>query len=257
MHNSAATSQILRSDRHSAKPKILPITIRNLRFAAADTNLIGIDELDISTEEPSVILGPNGAGKSLLLRLLHGLIEPTAGQINFAGNLLSSSIRRRQAMVFQRPVILRRTVAENVHYPLKARGVSRIQRETKVALLLEAANLAAKAHQPARSLSGGEQQLVSLIRALATDPDILFLDEPTSSLDPGMTQLIEKMIVNASQTGTKIIMVSHDLGQSRRLAHEVLFCHHGRIVEQSMAVEFFERPRSITARNFVAGELVL
>jgi len=131
------------------------------------------------------------------------------------------------------------------------------ERREKVAQMLGSANMTAKASQPARSLSGGEQQLLALIRALATDPEILFLDEPTSSLDPGATQLIETMISQASVSGTKIIMVSHDLGQAKRLAQEVLFCHHGRIIEQTSATKFFETAQSDVARQFVAGALVL
>lgn len=236
---------------------ILPISVRGLGFSAGGVALIDVEDLSIHAGGPTVILGPNGAGKSLLLRLIHGLISPMSGQILFAGQPLDQSIRQRQAMVFQRPVILRRTVSANVSYALKAQGIPRTERRHKVAALLTSANLLHKASQPARSLSGGEQQVLALIRALAREPEILFLDEPTSSLDPGVTQMIETMIRDASVAGTKIIMVSHDLGQARRLASEVLFCHHGRIIEQSTAEMFFHRPQSDIAQSFIAGGLVL
>ena len=236
---------------------ILPISVQGLQYTAGQAGLINIDQLKIGAGGPTLILGPNGSGKSLLLRLLHGLIAPTRGRVLFGGQVSDPAIQRRQAMVFQRPVLLRRSVRANVSYVLRAHGVARHQRAAKVRELLAGANLAGKSGQPARSLSGGEQQLLALIRALATNPEVLFLDEPTSSLDPGATHMIETMIDRASKAGTKIIMVSHDLGQARRLAAEVVFCHRGQIARQTPATEFFEKPRSRAAQSFIAGGLVL
>ena len=236
---------------------LLPIDVADLFFAIEGRPLVRVDRLRIGAGGPTLILGPNGAGKSLLLRLLHGLLNPTRGSVRFQGHRPGRALRQRQAMVFQRPVILRRSVAANVDYALKAQGIARADRAPLVAAHLAEAKLSHKARQPARSLSGGEQQLLALVRALATDPDILFLDEPTSSLDPGITLMIETMIQQAAAAGTKIIMVSHDVGQARRLAAEVLFCHHGEILEQSAAPDFFEKPQSDIARRFVAGELVI
>lgn len=218
---------------------------RGLRFAAGAETLIDIADLTLSARGPTMILGPNGAGKSLLLRLLHGLIRPTAGQIDTAAS--------RQAMVFQRPILLRRTVAANIRYALRAAG----QPRDRGAALLTQAGLGAKARQPARSLSGGEQQRLAIVRALATAPEVLFLDEPTSSLDPAATQTIEALISTADGAGTKVIMVTHDPAQARRLGAEVVFLHHGRVQEHTPADQFFSAPQSPAARAYLAGGLIL
>jgi len=201
-----------------------------------------------------MIMGPNGAGKSLLLRLLHGLIEPSAGNIEWGMRARGDDIRQRQAMVFQRPVMLRRSVAANIDFALKLRGKTDTEARDRI---LSTVGLQDRAKQPARLLSGGEQQRLSLARALATEPDVLFLDEPTAHLDPASTAAIEDVVREAHCAGTKIVFVSHDIGQARRLADEVIFMHGGRIFEQTPAPQFFEKPKSPEAMHFLAGELVL
>jgi tungstate transport system ATP-binding protein len=181
--------------------------------------------------------------------LMHGLIEPTAGEV-----VASSG---RQAMVFQKPVLLRRSVAANVDYVLAVNGMARGERRTRVATLLADGGLADKADQAARSLSGGEQQRLALVRGMAVAPAVLFLDEPTSSLDPEATQAIEAMIRAAAAGGTKVVMITHDLGQARRLAGDVVFCHRGRVIEQTEVETFFTAPESEAAAAFLAGKLVL
>ncbi|MEO1545050.1 MAG: ATP-binding cassette domain-containing protein, partial [Pseudomonadota bacterium] len=159
-----------------------------------------------------------------------------------------------QALVFQRPVLLRRTVAANLDFALKLQG--RKDREQRDALL-ELAGLLDRADQQARALSGGEQQRLALVRALALQPDVLFLDEPTASLDPASVQRIETILLNAKNAGTKIILVTHDIGQARRLADDVVFIHDGRIVEQQSAEGFFAQPTSRAAAAYLSGSLVL
>jgi tungstate transport system ATP-binding protein len=144
-----------------------------------------------------------------------------------------------------------------VAYALKAHGVPPSERPARVAAALDQGALSGLARQPARTLSGGEQQRLALVRALAVGPDILFLDEPTSSLDPASTLAIERLVAQAARRGTKIVLVTHDLGQARRLSDEVVFLHRGRVAEHCCATSFFERPRSQAARDFVAGGLVL
>jgi tungstate transport system ATP-binding protein len=205
----------------------------------------------------TVIMGPNGAGKSLLLRLLHGLLEPSAGEVIWGGRPADNAIRLRQAMVFQRPVLLRRSALANLTHALRARGVPRRERHARAAKMLSAAGLGALARTPARLLSGGEQQRLAMARALSLEPDILFLDEPTANLDPASTLAIEQLIQRAHDKGAKIVLVTHDLGQARRLADEVVFLHRGRIEEQSPAGPFFDAPASARARAFLEGRLVL
>lgn len=227
---------------------------RGLVFEAAGKRLIDEIELMIPARLLTVVMGPNGAGKSLLLRLLHGLIEPSAGQVLWGGEPINEAVRKRQAMVFQRPVLLRRSVAANIRFVLKIRGSAGTERCQE---LLRHAGLEAQSEQPARLLSGGEQQRLALVRALAMNPEVLFLDEPTASLDPASTAAIEAMVSEAHECGTKVIFVTHDLGQARRLADEIVFLHRGRLMERTPAPQFFEQPASRQAREYLEGQLIL
>ncbi|MFO1435271.1 MAG: phosphate ABC transporter ATP-binding protein [Gammaproteobacteria bacterium] len=201
----------------------------------------------------TIVLGPNGSGKSLLLRLCHGLIRPTAGTIAWM-NTNGASVR--QAMVFQRPVLLRRSVAANIEYALSVQGWSRKQCSERVRAALRLAGLETLATRMARVLSGGEQQRVALARAWATEPEVMFLDEPTANLDPAATRAVEEIIDNIARAGTTILMTTHDLGQARRLADEIVFLHLGRALEHRKAAGFFEEPRSDAAKAFLHGELL-
>ncbi|WP_369796047.1 ATP-binding cassette domain-containing protein [Puniceibacterium sp. IMCC21224] len=199
-------------------------------------------------------MGPNGAGKSLLLRLLHGLIVPQSGSVLWDGAPLDSATRARQAMVFQKPVLLRRSVAANVDFVLRARG--RRDRAARDALLARV-GLSDHAAQPARLLSGGEQQRLALARALAVQPEVLFLDEPTASLDPASALMIEEIARNIRDQGTKLVFITHDIGQARRLADDVVFVARGQAAEHTPARQFFDQPTSEAARAYLAGRLVL
>jgi len=226
---------------------------RALLYRAGDKCLIDGIDLKIPAKTLTVVMGPNGAGKSLLLRLLHGLITPTGGQVLWDGRPLDDDVRRHQAMVFQRPVLLRRSVAANIRFALKLRG--RVD-PARIEQILDEVGLADRAHQPARLLSGGEQQRLTLARALATEPRVLFLDEPTASLDPASTAAIEAIVRRAHRRGTKVVFVTHDLGQARRLADDVVFLNGGRLAEHSPATTFFDHPVSQAARDYLDGRLV-
>jgi tungstate transport system ATP-binding protein len=204
----------------------------------------------------TVLLGPNGAGKSLSLRLCHGLLAPTSGSVRWRGPG-GEGARRHQAMVFQRPVLLRRSALRNLTYALAMRGVPRSRRRRLAREVLERTGLAPLSGRQARVLSGGEQQRIALARAWALRPQVLFLDEPTSSLDPAAAREVEETIHAIHEAGTKIVMTTHDLGQAQRIADEVLFLHRGRLLEQTPAVEFFAQPRTGEARAFLRGELLL
>ncbi len=212
----------------------------------------GID-LTLDHGPITVLMGPNGAGKSLLLRLLHGLIKPSSGTIRCAEQPIGPQQIYRQAMVFQRPVLLRRSVAANIDFVLKLRKLSDPQYRTE---MLSLVGLQDKARQAARLLSGGEQQRLALAQALASQPDILFLDEPTANLDPTSTHMIEKIVERVHRRGTKIILISHDAGQARRLGDEIVFMNHGKVVEHSPAERFFSEPESKDARDYLSGRLV-
>ena len=240
--------------RHPEADGMFPAHVSGLCYEVDGNRLIDNVDLELAGEEITVVMGPNGAGKSLLLRLLHGMIVPTAGGISWGGEALSEEIRRRQAMVFQRPVLLRRSVAANIDFVL---GLRRAATADRRAAILDHVGLLEKAGQPARLLSGGEQQRLALARALALGPDVLFLDEPTASLDPASVLLIEEIVRAAHDQGTKIIFVTHDVGQARRLADEIVFVHRGRVLEQTPAARFFEAPASHEAGEYLAGRIVL
>jgi len=227
---------------------------RGLVYRVGNANLVDNIDLDLPSRSLTVVLGPNGAGKSLLLRLMHGLLRPTAGQVLWGGRPLDEELRKRQAMVFQRPVLLRRSVAANIQFVLRLRGAAMSERTREI---LEEVGLAAQAGQPARLLSGGEQQRLTLARALALDPQVLFMDEPTASLDPASTAAIEAIVTRAHERGTKIIFITHDLGQARRLADDVVFLNRGRLVEHTPATRFFDDPEAPEARGCLAGRLIL
>ena len=236
---------------------ILPVEARGLVFEAGGRRLIDGLDLTLRPSMRTVVMGPNGAGKSLMLRLLHGLLQPTTGEILWAGRPADKAIRLRQAMVFQRPVLLRRSALANVTHALRARGMPRHERLARAHEMLAAAGLAALGRSPARLLSGGEQQRLAMARALGLGPDVLLLDEPTANLDPASTLAIEQLIQTAHDQGTKIVFVTHDIGQAKRLADEVVFLHRGRVEEQSPAGRFFEAPASLQASAFLEGRLVL
>jgi tungstate transport system ATP-binding protein len=164
---------------------------------------------------------------------------------------------RRRAILFQRPAMLRRTAAANIRYALATAGIPRAEHPKRVAALMAEVGLAGLDNRPARRLSGGEQQRLALARALALDPAVLFLDEPAASLDPAATKAIEDIVREVTARGVKVVMSTHDLGQAKRLAGDVVFLHRGRLIERSPAEEFFAAPRSEEARKFIAGELLV
>ncbi len=231
-------------------PPILPLTLESVSYAVRGKVLLEHIDLQLHAGARTLVMGPNGAGKSLLMRICHGLIRPTAGRVAWAGRQPNA-----QAMVFQRPVLLRRTALANVEFALKHAGIAARDRRRLALAALEQAGLAPIAQRQARVLSGGEQQKLALARAWALRPQVLFLDEPTASLDPAATAAVEDLITDIHASGTKIVMSSHDLGQARRLADEVLFLHRGRVTERTPASEFFAAPRSQAAQAFVQGRL--
>ncbi len=234
---------------------ILPLDLAGVSFAAGGRRLIKDVTCTFEAGPRTAVIGPNGAGKSLLLRLCHGLIAPAAGRVVWRG-ARGRDPAPFQAMVFQRPVMLRRSVTANVDAALALRGVPRPERRARTAEVLERTGLARFAHQPARVLSFGEQQKLALARAWALRPQVLFLDEPTASLDPAATHAVEEIIDAIRGAGTRILMTTHDLGQARRMADEIVFLHRGRMLEKAPAADFFAGPRNDLAQAFVRGELL-
>jgi len=237
------------------EPDFLPLQVNSLRFEAAGRPLLNDVSFSLDPGGPTCVVGPNGAGKSLLLRLCHGLLTPSGGSIRWAGGTVEQQ-RRAQAMVFQRPVLLRRSVRANIDHALSTRQLSRSERTERTEAVLEKTGLSDLAERDARVLSGGEQQRLALARAWALRPRMLFLDEPTAHLDPAATASVEGIINDIDGEGVRILMVSHDLGQVRRIAHDVLFLHSGRLIEHTAAQLFLDEPESELTGAFVEGRLL-
>ena len=233
----------------------LPLVIDQVSLEAGATRLLDRVSLTIAPGPPTLIIGPNGAGKTSLLRLCMGLVSPSAGRVTWGGR--TERAPERRAMVFQRPVMLRRSAVANVGYALAQAGVPRRLRAARGGELLERVGLGDLAGRPARRLSGGEQQRLALARALARKPEILLLDEPTASLDPAASRGVEEIILMAAQSGIKIVMASHDLGQVRRLAGDVIFMLRGTVHERGTASDFLETPSTPEAAAFLRGDLVI
>ena len=252
----AAAANIKVADGRPVAPEdILPLTVEGLTFEAGGKQILSRLNFRLEGESQSFIIGPNGAGKSVLLRLCHGLLLPTSGQVVWASKA-EAKPSLQQAMVFQRPVLLRRSVRANVEYALFVRGVHGPERRRHATLALEETGLIDLAEQPARVLSIGEQQRLALARVWALHPRVLFLDEPTAHLDPSSTRVVEDIITRISESGTKIIMTSHDMGQVQRLADEILFLHGGHLIEQTSVDQFFSQPRTREGKLFVEGDLL-
>jgi tungstate transport system ATP-binding protein len=233
----------------------LPIVLEEVCVAAREVTILEHISLAFAAGSPSVLIGPNGAGKTTLIRLAMGLIPPTRGRITWGGREHVAPAHR--STVFQRPVMLRRSAAGNVRYALAAADVPRAARAARVGELLALVGLAGLGDRPARKLSGGEQQRLALARALAKEPQVLFLDEPTASLDPAATKAVEDVIRAVALRGIKVVMSTHDLGEAKRLGGEIVLMHRGRIIERAQAQAFFSSPKTEEARRFIAGELLL
>ncbi|MCX7163349.1 MAG: ATP-binding cassette domain-containing protein [Betaproteobacteria bacterium] len=222
------------------------LAIDHLGLTEGGTNIIDDVSLTLAAQR-TVILGPNGAGKSTLLRLIHGLLHPGSGRMHWPGVLT-------QAMVFQRPVMLRTTALANVIYGLKLKGHTAAESEQRARQALARVGLEQLAQRPARLLSGGEQQRVALARAWALEPQLLILDEPTASLDPASSREVERIITDIA-AGARILMTTHNLGQARRLAEEIVFIDRGRVVEQTPVGQFFCLPQTGAAQRFLKEEI--
>ena len=238
-------------DRQEAGSRFL-VSASALGYGRGGRRLLDGVSFELSLDPGiTVLLGPNGAGKSLLLRLIGGLIRPDSGTIRF-----SPAFRGPIGMVFQKPVLLRRSVRANLLHALAIARIPRRERTGILARLLVEADLTHCAESPARALSGGEQQRLAMARALVGDPGLLLLDEPTASLDPAATAAFEALVRKVAKGGARILLVTHDLHQARRVADDILFLHKGRLCEHAPATTFFENPASSEANAYCQGTLL-
>ena len=233
---------------------LLPIQVDQLWLKARHKPLLRDISVTIRENGITVIMGPNGAGKSLFIRCLHGLSQPDSGTINFAGTPLNSDIRQRQALIFQKPVLLKRTVQQNLAFVQRLRADILM---TDIEKVLKQVGLRHLARQPVKQLSGGEQQRLALARALLLQPEMLFLDEACANLDPASVGQIESVLLDARKRGQKIILITHDIAQAKRLADDIIFLHHGQLCEHSPADKFFTHPMSEQAKAYLDGQILI
>ncbi len=233
----------------------LPLVLEDVTLRAREVTILDRVSLTFAAGAPTMLVGPNGSGKSSLMRVAMGLVPASGGRVTYGGRTDVPPARR--AIVFQRPVMLRRSAAGNLTYALAAAGMKRAERGAAAQELLDRVGLSALSERPARRMSGGEQQRLAIARALAKHPEILFLDEPTASLDPAATKATEDIIRTIAGQGIKIVMATHDLGEARRLGGEIVLMNRGRIVEVADTQTFFTSPKTDAARRFVAGELLV
>ena len=228
-----------------------------------EREVLHVEQLSFHRGRIYGIIGPSGAGKSTFLRLVNLLELPTSGEIYFKGEPVALNgrpdvrARREMTMVFQKPLLFRTSVEENIAYGLKARRFPREEIKARVESLLEKVGLKELARRQAGTLSGGEAQRVAIARAVAFEPALLLLDEPTANLDPLNVELIEQLILDLNRdTEMTIIIVTHNIFQARRIAGEVIFLHEGRIVEKGETEEIFTSPRDPRTKAFVEGRMI-
>ncbi len=234
--------------------RILPLTLENVTVRRRGKRLIGPVDHTLGADGLTIIIGPNGSGKTTLLRVMHGVERLSEGAVRWA--VPDQEAQHHQAYVFQTPIMLRRSVADNLRYPLQLLRRPRRETEAAVALWAERTGLEDRLKLQATRLSGGEKQRLALARALIRDPQVLFLDEPCANLDGASTRAIEILLGAALAAGTRIVMTTHDLGQARRLAKDAVFMLHGRIHETGEAPGFFDAPQSDALRAFLRGDIV-
>ncbi len=233
---------------------MFPLTLSQACVKKRGKTLLGPVDMVVERQGFTIVLGPNGSGKTTLLRTLHGMERLSTGQINWA--ISEPETRSCQAFVFQAPIMLRRSVQDNLAYPLILHGMPKAEAREKAVQAAQQIGLHEALAQNASQLSGGEKQKLALARALIRKPEILFLDEPCSNLDGRATRAIETTLLQAYAAGTRIVMTTHDLGQARRLASDIVFLLHGKIHETALAQVFFETPQTNEARAFMDGDIV-
>ena len=233
---------------------ILPLTMKAATAHMRGKKLVGPMDLTLGVDGFTIVIGPNGAGKTTLLRLMHGLQRCSCGTVAWA--VPNHQARKRQAFVFQAPIMMRRRVVDSIAYPLRLHGVDKTAALSKASQYAVRFGLGDLQQNWAPMLSGGEKQKLSLARALITEPEVLFLDEPCANLDGSATSEIETLLLAERARGTRIVMSTHNMGQARRLADEVLFLHKGMVFESGEAKAFFTSPSTPEANAFINGDIV-
>lgn len=226
---------------------IFPLNIKNLNYMSKDKKILKDINLITSEKKITIIAGNNGSGKSTLLKILHGIIQHTSGTINW-GEIPVHEVRKKQSMVFQNPILLNRTTFENIMYVAK---IKNIETNESVDKIIKQLNLESIVNIESKYLSGGEKQKVAIAMSIISNPKIIFLDEPTSQLDPVYKNEIENIITNLSEKNTKIFMTSHDIAQIDRIGKEIIFLDDGEIIFHDKVKDFINEKGNSIIRNYV------
>ena len=226
---------------------IFPLNIKNLNYMSKDKKILKDINLITSEKKITIIAGNNGSGKSTLLKILHGIIQHTSGTINW-GEIPFHEVRKKQSMVFQNPILLNRTTFENIMYVAK---IKNIETNESVDKIIKQLNLESIINIESKYLSGGEKQKVAIAMSIISNPKIIFLDEPTSQLDPVYKNEIENIITNLSEKNTKIFMTSHDIAQIDRIGKEIIFLDDGEIIFHDKVKDFINEKGNSIIRNYV------
>ena len=226
---------------------IFPLNIKNLNYMSKDKKILKDINLITSEKKITIIAGNNGSGKSTLLKILHGIIQHTSGAIHW-GEIPVHEVRKKQSMVFQNPILLNRTTFENIMYVAKRKN---IETNESVDKIIKQLNLESIINIESKYLSGGEKQKVAIAMSIISNPKIIFLDEPTSQLDPVYKNEIENIITNLSEKNTKIFMTSHDIAQIDRIGKEIIFLDDGEIIFHDKVKDFINEKGNSIIRNYV------
>ena len=227
--------------------KILPLVINNLNFKIDDKKILKNINLNSNEKNITIIAGNNGSGKSTLLKILHGLIETPINTIQW-GEFSISEIKQSQSMVFQSPILLNRTTYENLLYVIKNK---KIKDKYYIDKIIEKLNLKSIEKVNTKYISGGERQKVAIAMSIIGEPRIIFLDEPTSQLDPSYKNEIESIINDLSENETKIFMTSHDIAQIKRIGKEIIFLDKGEVIYNNTVEKFFKDEQSELIESYI------
>jgi tungstate transport system ATP-binding protein len=234
------------------------IEVKGLGLTQREKVILQNIDLGIEKGEFFVLIGPTGAGKTSLLKLLDLLVKPSSGTISIGGTMVGPSgrgslaLRRHMAFVQQKPMPFNMSVFDNVAAGLRWRGKYASEVKQRVLLILEQVDLSNKRRQNARTLSGGEMQRVAIARAIVTDPEVLYLDEPTANLDPISSAKIEEVLGNiVKESKITVLMATHDMSQGQRLARRIGVMMDGRLLQIGSASDIFTHPESRQVAEFV------
>ncbi len=229
---------------------MLDLELQNINYKT----LLQDISLSLKGKGITCIMGANGAGKSLLLQIISGLLPADSGVMKSKGEIITP-FDIKIAYSLQNPIMLRRSVEGNLKVALQAAGIKKSVWGERTESLLALGNLQDYCKHSARLLSGGEKQKLCLLRALAGTPDLLLLDEPCANLDLQSTKAVEKLIKDTAKENIKICLVTHDIGQAKRLADQVIFMEGGRVCEVGDGKSFFIKPKSKQVQNYLQGRL--